>query len=359
LGALLWGAALAAYILVPTQHLQKGFSGVIPFPDPYKYAYLSPFSMLLSPCPILDPGVMASAAPPHFTCAIGFLFLLAWGFALAVLFGYERLKVPASKPVWAACAILFAVACFGACSPTDFWVHLPQTLSCIQFPYRILTYSSLFGALLCGLTMTHFLSDQPRAVDRLLAAIAFVIVAANPWIQITARQVPIDFKARLAEPGMVGGYFGFLFHPDIDSPQEAQRIIPSNKVSLRVANTVKKFSKEGQDLKALLNLKEKAIVQCPMLYYPGLERAEVNGQAIPYYASLVDADYNGLVLSYALITLPLEAGLNHIRLQFNGDEQANHISLWAWILTGVACLGLFLAGTRTIFSGGTGSRRRY
>lgn len=128
--------------------------------DPFLAAAYSPLTVLLAPFWTQSPE---SASAPNMGLQVGWPMLLgAVGFILI-----QGRNAPRNGFL-----ILFLLTIFIAWSPVNFWRFLGP-FNVIQFPYRVLTFTAVFGGVLIA-----FACDRLRWRPRIVLAVALAVHAA-------------------------------------------------------------------------------------------------------------------------------------------------------------------------------------
>lgn len=189
--------------------------------NPSQAAWLSTIDVLLAPTLRTAPGIDGTS---NLGLQVGWVVLAGAALAaLGVLIpGRRRRRL---RGVTLRLLVLFAVSFFFAWSPVDVWGRLPQTFWFIQFPYRMLVFTTLLGALLvaCGLTLCLGRRFRPVVM---LPALALVAFAAAPYVPRHGRFDRHFVRAITANP-VIGGLNDYLLsglstvtngypHPDVD-----------------------------------------------------------------------------------------------------------------------------------------------
>lgn len=333
--AFAWGGALGAYTLVPIFNLKHGVD-IGNFPNPVETNALTHLHSLLAFCPVEVPTIQRSPFVPHFTCAIGPLFVLAVILSLWKTLSKKSEKL--DKATLIPALVLFGVFFLATWSPVNFWKFLPKPFWCVQFPYRFLTYTSLAGSFLLAAALNR--KGIEDSVKIIWIAIIVVVVAAAPWITASPLQEPLILKDHLASPLVIGGWRDYLYHPD-RLKSERLKIIPVGQISIPVEQTQPLTVLSGASLESTLSLPQTGWVQLPALYYPGGWRVLVNGRPSLYQSSIHSALYRGDHLEYALVTVLIPTGSNHVEALYIGNRLGNIISTSAWILTAIIPLCSF------------------
>ena len=326
LSAYLFAAALSAFFLAPVARLGPSFS-VLEI-QPFQMRSLTGIGHLLN-LPWLFPWFgYAGGADDYFQ--IGWPIL-----AGACLHVFRARKDALKNPfLWA-----FALAVFLAWSPLDFWGFLGP-LKLVQFPYRLLAYATLFGAVLAGQACASLeFADKPVFTFGLFAACA---ILALPY---QALMIPGPFSPEaLADAHKEMGLALFSeANAYVVGDENARKLEPP--LPLEGLEKQGRCRELGEGVEAcfsgqppkLAGMKTglwtqlrfegagpRTVVLLPAPWYPDLYRVEVDGKAAGY----------GRVGNRLAMKLP--EGGSVIRYRFAGWGWANALSLAAW----AAWLGL-------------------
>jgi len=267
---------------------------------------------------------------------LGIVCIAAFVLGIALLLNRE-IRTPQDRHRWMVLMALFIFSFFIAWSPIDFWRFLPKAFWFVQYPYRFLTYPTLFGALMLALVVTHYWPERSPVPGVIALIILGLLLTAIPWIQIAEKQTPIDLESHLANPAMINGSHAYLYRPrSYGWKIEPEEPVPANEILRPVAETQKVFHVlHGGFVQGDLHMDSDGFAQLPVLNYPLLLRVEINGTRVPYRSSIFwDGKYIGVYpLLYRLTTVRLKSGDNHIVVKFTGLPAANAASAVGWILT--------------------------
>jgi hypothetical protein len=115
--------------------------------------------------------------------------------------------------------------------------------------------------------------------------------------------------------------------------------LPAERTALPITSTQQGCTRAGLATTCRVSVpREAGLVQLPVLFYPGLLEAQVDGQTAPY----LPLSHRG----YVLVGLQLPPGEHRISVRFEGLAWANRVSGVAWL--GVAAL---FAATFVSFAG--------
>jgi hypothetical protein len=115
----------------------------------------------------------------------------------------------------------FAIAAFMTWSPIDFWSYMPAQLWIVQFTYRLLTFTVVFGCLLAG----YFVAEYRARIGNLafLPVLVVLIVFAAPFAPSMPRG-PRTVASVIAEPltSYAAGAYEFV----VAEPEQRETRLP-------------------------------------------------------------------------------------------------------------------------------------
>jgi hypothetical protein len=225
---------------------------------------------------------------------------------------------------------LFAVAAIVAWSPLDFWDRVPRFFWFIQFPYRMLVFTTLLGAMLaaCGISLCF----RGRRVSVAVVAIflAFVGASVVSYVPRAGLTFPNLIQEELANP-VCGGLSDYILS-DAASARTALHAEPSQRfVSL---DEIRPRYRPGRRARVRFETSEAVLLQTPVLFYPGMMRVTDNGRSIPY----------GNIGRF--VAVELAAGAHVIEVRYVGARWANWASGTVVVLVLVAGIGSAIRGQR-------------
>jgi hypothetical protein len=180
------------------------------------------------------------------------------------------------QPVTRRLLALFALACFMAWSPIDFWRRLPETLRFVQFPYRLLAFATLFGSIL----------------------LAFAVSWRRSWLAIFVLGL-VGFSASTYWPAYLPG-----------DPEGVARAVERPEIGgLNDYLVSLKGSPKPSPSRQTLHV----------LYYPRLLRVRVDKKPVAYFN---DAGF---------IAVDVPPSRHRVDAKFVGVRWANVVSGMAWI----------------------------
>ena len=339
-------AALILWYFVP-QVLTLKLLAISAFPlSPYEFTDLTPLRVLLSPVLTTTP---ASASAEGLGLQIGWPILA--GFIVATIVMALRGSLFGRRGTAVRLAGLYLLAGFLAWSPFDFWKHLPHVFWFVQFPYRFLMFSSLFGAILLAMGLSAWF---PRGLSPPAAffAVAGILACAIPFLPPAPQQfypkyarsqmlnpdigaAPRDAYL-LSQPAAADGSLTDL-HPGFAEWEHAAGSIGSQhkapglppEITLAAAD----WRRVWHHRVARLNYTAttEVILEFPALYYPGMLDIRDHGQRIAY-------GHAGHFLA-----LRVGPGTHHLRVRYVGVRWANYVSAGAWA---AVVVGAFAAAFR-------------
>lgn len=174
-GAILFGSFMGAHQLIPilsTTELSIRSSLSSPLPT-QKY---SPLGTVLAVGPA-EPEPRGGEVVPQFWPQIGLPVLFCVGLALYLLLN-DGIRTTVDRSILVAALSCFAMAVLGATTSVDVWQFLPRELYVIQFQYRLLAYSALFGAIVVGVAVE---CGEARYSWLPVGMFALILVSAAIW----------------------------------------------------------------------------------------------------------------------------------------------------------------------------------
>jgi hypothetical protein len=307
-----WGLSAFQWYPAATVHVKvHDYLG-----DPFTFQWLTPLSGLLSFTSVPPEPAGRAVMSPYLHPAIGAPILIA----VAGLLYFRRLDRWPSRTI-ALCLILFGAAFFATWSPIHFWAWLPPQLLVVQFSYRLLTFTTVFGTMLAA----YFLDIYRER---------YGLSSVLPWLvgilAFTQSYLPPDRSSERTLASIITA-------PKTDTAAEAYEWIsdpgtpPGGLPLVRLADARRQCGLDRQVLKCTFNFDAPAAVQLPMLFYPTLLRVTVDGSPVSYFPSAHDAK--------RLVTVAVEPGRHRIFATFRGSPIGNAIS-WGTILA----IGLLVVG---------------
>jgi hypothetical protein len=224
--------------------------------------------------------------------------------------------------VWI-CLALFLVAFFAAWSPVNFWDLLPLQFQIVQFPYRLLVFTNVFGTILFG----YFASVYRRRDDSpgFLISLVVLVLLAGPYLPMMS-QNDRALSSIVSIPVASYGTDAYEFAGAATLRLEGVR---------SYADALPYCAVKGDAVTC--DLEGPAFVQLPMLYYPSLLHVTIDGKTERYRASL-DKDRR-------VVGVFLPPGKSHVVGRFVGSAVGNTVSVASAALALVLFLGSRLART--------------
>ena len=216
--------------------------------------------------------------------------------------------------------VLWLIAFFIAWQPINFWPLLPRAFYFVQFSYRVLGFTTIFGALLAALAVGPLFRCWP--LRRNVARTTFVAIA----IAITAtclnyfpafERHPVGAWRWIVNKPQLGGLENYLLserRPSAIRRLNAQTLAAEQTRLMRSKDNATRFD---------ISVAEPTRAILPVYWYPGLLRVTIDG---------VKSEY-GVEGRYTVVDLP--AGQHDVRVWFTGLTWANVTSL---IGLGIAAL---------------------
>lgn len=173
-------AGMMLWYVVPTARVLPLIEMQAQTGSPYSADGMTNLATLLAPRMTSAPG----STTPNLGLQVGWAALA--GVAMVVLgLLFRRRRTPArTRRLAVRVLLVFALAFFVAWSPVDFWRHLPQAFWFVQFTYRLLVFTTLFGALLVAFALAIWLRPfGPRVRHAVaFAAISGVVFAVGSYV---------------------------------------------------------------------------------------------------------------------------------------------------------------------------------
>lgn len=292
---------------------------------PQYYAGLTPLRVLLSPVLLNTPQ---GEETPNLGLQVGWP-ILAFVLIAVIVAAMRR----ARRPIVVRLFVLWLLAFFISWSPFDFWNSLPRMLWFIQFPYRMLMFVVLFGAILSAFSMSVLFPRRMPAwfVVGMLGLFGLSMSSFYPHGQVP---LYVDLTAQLeADPNL---WRLKEFVPKAEAltvkNQEAgrpgyagfpPRVLPPgwNAASLGPSQL-----QPGRVTRCNVVAQAPTLLSIPVLDYPGLLDVRVDQKPVIYGNC------------GRFVALQLAPGNHRIALRFSGFAWANAASLVGWAVVVLALL---------------------
>ena len=300
-------------------------------PSPYPLAVLNPLSILLSP---VRRNNAAGASTPTLGLQVGWPILGGVVMAGAALSRRRNSRFRYKMIV--RLLALFMLAFFMVWSPFDFWRYLPRTLYFVQFPYRILVFVVLWGAVLlaCGLAVWF-----GRRFGPALGLLVLVLLGAASisYLPPKAPEWPKFVRLQMANPDMGAVVVAYLLAPvnlpggawtgaDPTVAEWESHVIASRSASAPAHVIADKSRvRYGKRVRYTFTSERPVQLELPVLYYPRLLDVRDNGRRRHY----------GHVGHF--VTLDLAPGRHRIAVRLVGVEWANILSGIGWGAVAMIC----------------------
>jgi hypothetical protein len=252
--------------------------------------------------------------------------------------------------------LVFFIGFFLVWSPFNFWLWLPKSFYIFQYTWRMLGQLMWIGALLFAASLCVLFQYKLDGQHTFVGVILLMIIAVC-WFP-TGKKGYANFEKKINN-----SFYHFnndylldtrkSFAPlqmHYDNQNLPEKIPALYVASKPVIDPTKTLSMEQMlshcsqqktttlcqvDVPAIVNL-----VQLPVLEYPGMLKISVNGIAVPY-KGMPYRDLN-------ITAITPESGKNNvIRIQFNGMDWANELSLISWGVWFLYCGVLFVKRKKT------------
>jgi hypothetical protein len=296
-------------------------------------AALSTWDVLLAPT-LVSP---ADSTTPKLGIQIGWPVLggivLA---AIGLVVAGRRRRRPLLRRFTFRLLALFVIAAFIAWSPFDFWARVPRLFWFIQFPYRMLVFTVLLGAMLsaCGIALCfgRAVRTQVVVVTLFLVLVGAVSMSYMPRAGLT---FPTLVQNEIANP-VCGGLSDYV----LSEPAAARMAFHAYPAKRFVsADEVRPQYRSGRRTRVRFDASGPTLLQTPVLFYPGMMRVTDNGRAVAY----------GNVGRF--VAVELGAGAHVIELRYVGSRWANWVS-------GIVLVLVVFGGTARVLARRRGSAHR-
>lgn len=235
---------------------------------------LSTWDVLLAPI-LVSP---ADSTTPKLGLQIGWPVLAGALMSMVGLVVARARRLRQLRRVTLRLLLLFLAAAFVAWTPFDIWSHVPRVFWFIQFPYRMLVFTSLLGAMLaaCGLALCF----RGTRVQGVAVALFLVLVggAVVSYIPRAGLSFPTLVQAELDNP-VCGGLNDYVLSEPAAAasafrPDPTKRFVPIDQT--------RPLYRPGRRARVRFESAEPALLQIPALFYPGMLRVTDNGRAVAY-----------------------------------------------------------------------------
>lgn len=303
--------------------------------DPYVWADLNPLYVLLSPRLTATP---AAVNAPGLGLQVGWPILA--GAVLTCLALALRRQNRFRRATALRLVLLLAASFFITWSPFDFWKHVPLILWFVQFPYRMLMFVVLFGALVAGLALSGWF---PRRIPWPVACVAAFLLALStlPFLRLPAEIWPHFVEGEMSAPNVGAGALAAYFvlpsavqqtswlpvdfnRADWDyvlQTIDAQKSAPAVAGKRVPVAADRNRVKMGRIVHYSMNASSPVLLELPVLYYPRVMEVRDNGVRIKH----------GNVGHYLAVKLP--PGRHHLAIRYVGIHWANTVSAVGWLAT--------------------------
>lgn len=336
LAAYALGLLLAAWYVVPQLQLVKYLLITLQnnYASPAWSGVWSPGYAIFSPVLTIAADVRTA---PYLGVQIGWPILGGALLGFALLF--KRRHAPPSESagftgspvssvrIIAPLLFVLATSIFILWTPVDFWPYVPRIFYNLQILYRMLMFVVLWGSVLTGVSLALAF----RGRGGMPPALAWVCV-----LTVGLASMPYaGWRLERPERGQVEiwsthpfmGHAEKMYEPAAQAI-ETFRLRPVDGVELITAAEAAPRVRVGKVTRYRGVAERPALLQLPVLFYPGVLDVRDRGRAVTDYGH-VDG----------LLAIPLAPGPHRITVRFVGSRWANRASAAAWI--GVAAAGAF------------------
>jgi len=277
--------------------------------NPFFAGYLSSIWVVLAPSKIY-PLPANYFDNPNLGFQVGIPLLICFVCGLYVMYRHnlsERTREKSEFSSFYKMSIL--MVCSGTafvlvCSPFNFWEYLPAVFYFIQFPYRLLGFLIVFGAMICPICLRELCRNFQfqHAVVLFLFCMAFT----GSYLPNSTGYPEDKIGELMANPdlGKNGAETNYLISPSALPPSPSEPEQAERSPIQRISESEITFSATRG-----------GIVELPVLFYPGMILLTDNGREIPYFNIGKNIGINAT------------AGDHNIVHEFIGVSWANYLSL--------------------------------
>ena len=304
--------------------------------SPHFYAGLTPWRVLLSQTLANTPE---GSETPNLGLQVGWPILISVLFCIAFAL-WRGQGTKRSRGLIGRVGLLWLLAFLIAWTPFDFWRLAPRTLWFVQFPYRMLAFATLWGALLSAQAIAGtFPRKLPGGVVvTFLAAIGFSTASFYPH----GRE---PLYANLVQSLQANPNLGRLkeFVPkaealtieneDAHLPADVAFPPRTGRAGSQARSLRSSDIRRGPVSRCEFDSDKPALLAIPVLDYPGLLDVRVDGRHAPYGNS------------GRFVAVALSPGHHHLSVTFAGTGWANVVSSLGW---GAVFLAAIVIGIRRL-----------
>jgi hypothetical protein len=303
--------------------------------SPQFYAGLTPWRVLLAPTLTNTPE---GSETPNLGLQVGWP-ILAFILLAVVTLWWPRRATRGRRGWVLRLVVLWAIAFFVAWTPFDFWRHVPRAFWFVQFPYRLLMFTVLFGAVLGAFALSQLF---PRRLPggftiALLAILGLSIASYSPHGRVPLYR---EMVAQLVGNANLERIRGFepsaealtIVNEDAYRPADPAFPPRPRQGAARVIAMPRGDLHYGRITWCDFSAGVPILLAIPVLDYPGLLDVRVDGRPVAYGNS------------GKFVSIRLRPGAHHITLRFVGLGWANAVSGVAWGATALLVLGGLLRG---------------
>jgi hypothetical protein len=331
----LLGFLLAAWYLVP-QALTLSSLAISACPSCVsQMRWLTSLPILLAPTMVLPAPYPEPMPHPSFGMQIGWPILAA--VLLAGYFAFGRgSRATAETRLIRRLVVVFGLAFFLVWSPVDFWPYLPKVFHFLQFTYRLLMFTTLWGAVLVGYALKHLLPQGLR-LPQFCLLMGLLGLFAGPYLPSPRTTTQVSLAGELRSPNMGRGGAATAYRLGVARLLNTYRPLTGPETGNAVIALARSGPRThpGRVTTYWHRSPQPCVVQLPVLFYPGMHQVRDNGKKLPY----------GSLDGYLAVCLP--RGEHRVDVRFVGVGWANRLSALAWFLL---LGGLVLVGCRSAFA---------
>jgi hypothetical protein len=333
-GSYALGLALSAWYVAPQLYLLPRLAGGLAS-SVGKASWLTPLGVLLAPTlvpPVFLPTILIYR-PLHFGLQVGWPTLAALSLVVFALVR-RRPAIAAARGTGARLVLVFGLSFFVVWSPFDFWKWLPPVFGFVQFSYRVLMFTVLWGALLSAQALAVFFRGR-MTFEHTVACTLLLGLFVSPYLGPYTSPRIMDIGAEIAHPeiGRGGANAVYLLSPAVQlANMERYPPLPDHVPALLQSGDVPIQARPGLRTYFAFTTPGPRYVQLPSLYYPKVLDVHADGKRV-FYGN------HGRFLA-----LNLPAGDHVVTVRFVGLRPFNVLSQVCWL--GVLGGGLVLVGQR-------------
>ena len=332
----LLGFLLAAWYLVP-QAMTLSSLAISASPSCVsRMRWLTSLPILLAPTMVLPAPYPEPMPHPSFGLQIGWPILGA--VLLAGSFAFARGgRATAERLFVRRVVVVFGLAFFLVWSPVDFWPYVPKVFHFLQFTYRLLMFTTLWGAVLVGYALKHLLPEGFR-LPHFCLGMGLLGVFAGPYLPSPRTATQVTLAGEVSSPNMGRGGAATAYRLGVADLLNTYRPLTAPETGNAVIDLSRsrRQTHVGRVTTCWHRSPLPCVIQLPVLYYPRMIQVKADGKRIGY----------GSLDGYLAVRVP--EGDHRIDVRFVGIEWANRVSALAWavVLCGLLAPAAWAVGRR-------------